>query len=99
MSSNQRKIKKKKLRDPILEYCVTLADGPLIKGIYFSILSAYGNTLCFFFSLSFQANGTQQHKATNVTYQTQHVSRDKRGQALGHRGGSFRGCTVWLTGR
>jgi len=36
--------------------------------------------------------------ATNVTYQAQHVSRDKRGQALGHRGGSFRGCTVWLTG-
>lgn len=35
--------------------------------------------------------------ATNVTYQTPHVSRDKRGQALGQRGG-FRGCTIWLTG-
>lgn len=37
------------------------------------------------------------HVATNVTYQTQHVSRDKRSQALGQRGG-FRGCTIWLTG-
>lgn len=39
----------------------------------------------------------QGNVATNVTYQTQHVSRDKRGQALGQRGG-FRGCTIWLTG-
>jgi 3'-phosphoadenosine 5'-phosphosulfate synthase len=36
-------------------------------------------------------------KATNVTYQTQHVSRAKRGQVLGQRGG-FRGCTIWFTG-
>ncbi|KAK4321464.1 hypothetical protein Pmani_007724 [Petrolisthes manimaculis] len=36
-------------------------------------------------------------KATNVTYQINHVSRNKRGQILGHRGG-FRGCTVWFTG-
>lgn len=36
-------------------------------------------------------------RATNVTFQTQHVSRDKRGQVLGQRGG-FRGCTVWFTG-
>ena len=36
-------------------------------------------------------------KATNVTYQAQHVSRAKRGQVLGQRGG-FRGCTVWFTG-
>uniref|UniRef100_A0A8C7IN70 3'-phosphoadenosine 5'-phosphosulfate synthase 1 n=1 Tax=Oncorhynchus kisutch TaxID=8019 RepID=A0A8C7IN70_ONCKI len=39
--------------------------------------------------------GTQ--RATNVTYQAHHVSRNKRGQVVGTRGG-FRGCTVWLTG-
>uniref|UniRef100_A0A8C5N4Y4 Uncharacterized protein n=1 Tax=Gouania willdenowi TaxID=441366 RepID=A0A8C5N4Y4_GOUWI len=36
-------------------------------------------------------------RATNVTYQAHHVSRKKRGQVVGTRGG-FRGCTVWLTG-
>lgn len=36
-------------------------------------------------------------RSTNVTYQTHHVSRAKRGQVLGQRGG-FRGCTVWFTG-
>jgi len=36
-------------------------------------------------------------RATNVTFQTQHVSRAKRGQVLGQKGG-FRGCTVWFTG-
>lgn len=36
-------------------------------------------------------------KATNVTFQVNHVSRNKRGQILGQRGG-FRGCTVWFTG-
>lgn len=30
-------------------------------------------------------------------YQAHHVSRSKRGQVVGTRGG-FRGCTVWLTG-
>ncbi len=35
--------------------------------------------------------------ATNVTMQAHHVSRSKRGQVLGQRGG-FRGCTVWFTG-
>ncbi|XP_065340356.1 bifunctional 3'-phosphoadenosine 5'-phosphosulfate synthase [Cloeon dipterum] len=35
--------------------------------------------------------------ATNVTEQKHHVSRDKRGQVLGHLRG-FRGCTVWFTG-
>ncbi|XP_065203161.1 bifunctional 3'-phosphoadenosine 5'-phosphosulfate synthase 2-like isoform X2 [Planococcus citri] len=36
-------------------------------------------------------------RATNVTFQKHHVSRDKRGHILGrHRG--FRGCTVWFTG-
>uniref|UniRef100_A0A8C1V7N2 3'-phosphoadenosine 5'-phosphosulfate synthase 1 n=1 Tax=Cyprinus carpio TaxID=7962 RepID=A0A8C1V7N2_CYPCA len=38
-----------------------------------------------------------QTGATNVTYQAHHVSRNKRGQVVGTRGG-FRGCTVWLTG-
>ncbi|XP_041942591.1 bifunctional 3'-phosphoadenosine 5'-phosphosulfate synthase 1 isoform X1 [Alosa sapidissima] len=36
-------------------------------------------------------------RATNVTYQAHHVSRNKRGQVIGTRRG-FRGCTVWLTG-
>ncbi|XP_076045022.1 3'-phosphoadenosine 5'-phosphosulfate synthase isoform X3 [Oratosquilla oratoria] len=36
-------------------------------------------------------------KATNVTMQKHHVSRNKRGQVLGQRGG-FRGCTIWFTG-
>ncbi|KAB7501653.1 Bifunctional 3'-phosphoadenosine 5'-phosphosulfate synthase, partial [Armadillidium nasatum] len=36
-------------------------------------------------------------KATNVTYQQHNVSRNKRGQIMGVRGG-FRGCTVWFTG-
>ncbi|CAG5115228.1 unnamed protein product, partial [Candidula unifasciata] len=38
-----------------------------------------------------------EHRATNVVYQEHHVSRDKRGKAVGQKGG-FRGCTVWLTG-
>ncbi|XP_028585511.2 bifunctional 3'-phosphoadenosine 5'-phosphosulfate synthase 2 isoform X1 [Podarcis muralis] len=37
------------------------------------------------------------HRSTNVVYQAHHVSRSKRGQVVGSRGG-FRGCTVWLTG-
>ncbi|XP_042673653.1 bifunctional 3'-phosphoadenosine 5'-phosphosulfate synthase 2 isoform X1 [Centrocercus urophasianus] len=36
-------------------------------------------------------------RSTNVVYQAHHVSRSKRGQVVGTRGG-FRGCTVWLTG-
>ncbi|XP_075697313.1 bifunctional 3'-phosphoadenosine 5'-phosphosulfate synthase 2 [Rhinoderma darwinii] len=40
---------------------------------------------------------TTFQKATNVVYQSHHVSRNKRGQVVGTRGG-FRGCTVWLTG-
>ncbi|KAI4893557.1 hypothetical protein NFI96_021356, partial [Prochilodus magdalenae] len=36
-------------------------------------------------------------RATNIVYQAHHVSRSKRGQVVGTRGG-FRGCTVWLTG-
>uniref|UniRef100_A0A8C4HET9 3'-phosphoadenosine 5'-phosphosulfate synthase 2a n=1 Tax=Dicentrarchus labrax TaxID=13489 RepID=A0A8C4HET9_DICLA len=35
--------------------------------------------------------------STNVVYQAHHVSRSKRGQVVGTRGG-FRGCTIWLTG-
>lgn len=38
-----------------------------------------------------------KQRATNVTYQAHHVSRNKRGQVVGTRGG-FRGCTVWLSG-
>ncbi|XP_053063848.1 bifunctional 3'-phosphoadenosine 5'-phosphosulfate synthase 2 isoform X2 [Acinonyx jubatus] len=38
-----------------------------------------------------------RQKSTNVVYQAHHVSRNKRGQVVGTRGG-FRGCTVWLTG-
>ncbi|XP_016389194.1 bifunctional 3'-phosphoadenosine 5'-phosphosulfate synthase 2-like [Sinocyclocheilus rhinocerous] len=40
---------------------------------------------------------TDLQRATNVVYQAHHVSRSKRGQVVGTRGG-FRGCTVWLTG-
>jgi len=36
-------------------------------------------------------------RSTNVLYQEGKVSRDKRGKAVGQKGG-FRGCTVWLTG-
>ena len=36
-------------------------------------------------------------KATNVKYQAGHVTRNKRGQVIGQRGG-FRGCCVWFTG-
>jgi 3'-phosphoadenosine 5'-phosphosulfate synthase len=37
------------------------------------------------------------HRATNVTVQDHHVSREKRGQILGRHAG-FRGCTIWFTG-
>ncbi|KAJ8013993.1 hypothetical protein DPEC_G00035610 [Dallia pectoralis] len=40
---------------------------------------------------------TDGNRSTNVVYQAHHVSRSKRGQVVGSRGG-FRGCTVWLTG-
>nr|XP_023686668.1 bifunctional 3'-phosphoadenosine 5'-phosphosulfate synthase 2 [Paramormyrops kingsleyae] len=40
---------------------------------------------------------TDLQRSTNVVYQAHHVSRSKRGQIVGTRGG-FRGCTVWLTG-
>uniref|UniRef100_A0A8D2QV21 3'-phosphoadenosine 5'-phosphosulfate synthase 2 n=3 Tax=Zosterops TaxID=36298 RepID=A0A8D2QV21_ZOSLA len=40
---------------------------------------------------------TRTQGSTNVVYQAHHVSRSKRGQVVGTRGG-FRGCTVWLTG-
>ncbi|KAM6347358.1 LOW QUALITY PROTEIN: bifunctional 3'-phosphoadenosine 5'-phosphosulfate synthase 2 [Alca torda] len=39
----------------------------------------------------------REQGSTNVVYQAHHVSRSKRGQVVGTRGG-FRGCTVWLTG-
>lgn len=44
---------------------------------------------CFFFQ--------DLNKSTNVVFQAHHVSRSKRGQVVGTRGG-FRGCTIWLTG-
>ncbi|KAK3769733.1 hypothetical protein RRG08_062073 [Elysia crispata] len=44
-----------------------------------------------------QAVNMAVQRATNVVYQEHHVSRDKRGKAVGQKGG-FRGCTVWLTG-
>uniref|UniRef100_H3DKZ3 3'-phosphoadenosine 5'-phosphosulfate synthase 1 n=1 Tax=Tetraodon nigroviridis TaxID=99883 RepID=H3DKZ3_TETNG len=47
--------------------------------------------------LSNTAENWGMQRATNVTYQAHHVSRNKRGQVVGTRGG-FRGCTVWLTG-
>uniref|UniRef100_A0A8C2ZF21 3'-phosphoadenosine 5'-phosphosulfate synthase 2a n=1 Tax=Cyclopterus lumpus TaxID=8103 RepID=A0A8C2ZF21_CYCLU len=40
---------------------------------------------------------TDLNRSTNVVYQAHHVSRTKRGQVVGTRGG-FRGCTIWLTG-
>ncbi|XP_063047606.1 bifunctional 3'-phosphoadenosine 5'-phosphosulfate synthase 2-like [Engraulis encrasicolus] len=40
---------------------------------------------------------TNLQRSTNVVYQDHHVSRSKRGQVVGTKGG-FRGCTVWLTG-
>merc|ERR1712243_135459 len=36
-------------------------------------------------------------KATNITAEKHKVSRDKRGEDVGSRGG-FRGCTIWFTG-
>jgi len=38
-----------------------------------------------------------QQKATNVYAEKHKVSRSKRGEVVGSRGG-FRGCTVWFTG-
>ncbi|KAI4488440.1 hypothetical protein M0802_011613 [Mischocyttarus mexicanus] len=42
-------------------------------------------------------NSARQTFATNVTSQAHHVSRAKRGQAVGTIRG-FRGCTIWMTG-
>lgn len=47
--------------------------------------------------MSESENKKQKTRATNVTYQENHVSRSKRGQIVGPRDG-FRGCTVWFTG-
>ncbi|XP_033121333.1 bifunctional 3'-phosphoadenosine 5'-phosphosulfate synthase-like isoform X1 [Anneissia japonica] len=46
---------------------------------------------------SCSADKQNKQVATNVYEQVHHVSRDKRGQVMGTRGG-FRGCTVWFTG-
>ncbi|XP_014476620.1 PREDICTED: bifunctional 3'-phosphoadenosine 5'-phosphosulfate synthase-like [Dinoponera quadriceps] len=42
-------------------------------------------------------SASREAVATNVTSQAHHVSRKKRGQAIGSVGG-FRGCTIWMTG-
>uniref|UniRef100_A0A8C7NQ50 3'-phosphoadenosine 5'-phosphosulfate synthase 2a n=1 Tax=Oncorhynchus mykiss TaxID=8022 RepID=A0A8C7NQ50_ONCMY len=44
-------------------------------------------------------NGRKEdlNRSINVVFQAHHVTRSKRGQVVGTRGG-FRGCTVWLTG-
>ena len=65
------------------------------------LLPKYAVLFKFYYKLSMNLvyvfqSGAQ--RATNVTYQAQHVSRAKRGQVLGQRGG-FRGCTVWFTGK
>ncbi|CAO2600080.1 Bifunctional 3'-phosphoadenosine 5'-phosphosulfate synthase 1 [Lemmus lemmus] len=58
----------------------------------------YPQKVVFFCSDSLVAAAKMgMQRATNVTYQAHHVSRNKRGQVVGTRGG-FRGCTVWLTG-
>ncbi|KAM7155594.1 bifunctional 3'-phosphoadenosine 5'-phosphosulfate synthase 1 isoform 1-T1 [Molossus nigricans] len=54
-------------------------------------------SLCKKVKLSNNVQNWGMQRATNVTYQAHHVSRNKRGQVVGTRGG-FRGCTVWLTG-
>uniref|UniRef100_A0A8C7NQ42 3'-phosphoadenosine 5'-phosphosulfate synthase 2a n=1 Tax=Oncorhynchus mykiss TaxID=8022 RepID=A0A8C7NQ42_ONCMY len=42
-------------------------------------------------------NKNDLNRSINVVFQAHHVTRSKRGQVVGTRGG-FRGCTVWLTG-
>uniref|UniRef100_A0A8C8M1C6 Uncharacterized protein n=1 Tax=Oncorhynchus tshawytscha TaxID=74940 RepID=A0A8C8M1C6_ONCTS len=42
-------------------------------------------------------NKNDLNRSTNVVFQAHHVTRSKRGQVVGTRGG-FRGCTIWLTG-
>lgn len=64
-----------------------------LQGIYVYLLRDSGKPEFFLFFSFFQG----MQRATNVTYQAHHVSRNKRGQVVGTRGG-FRGCTVWLTG-
>jgi len=45
-----------------------------------------------------EGSSTQNvQKATNITAEKHLVSRTKRGEVLGARGG-FRGCTIWFTG-
>ena len=65
-----------------------------LQGIYVYLLRNSSRPKFFLFPPPF-FQGMQ--RATNVTYQAHHVSRNKRGQVVGTRGG-FRGCTVWLTG-
>uniref|UniRef100_A0AAX7VVC1 Uncharacterized protein n=1 Tax=Astatotilapia calliptera TaxID=8154 RepID=A0AAX7VVC1_ASTCA len=53
--------------------------------------------ICIAVKIYAMSSNDGMQRATNVTYQAHHVSRNKRGQVVGTRGG-FRGCTVWLTG-
>ena len=49
------------------------------------------------FSLNINTHNQDTVKATNVTFKAGHVTRNKRGQVIGQRGG-FRGCCIWFTG-
>jgi len=44
-----------------------------------------------------ESNIRNIQKSTNITAEKHKVSRSKRGEVLGSRGG-FRGCTIWFTG-
>lgn len=84
-----------------------ILSGPVLwcMSTYHMIILPYDVLEVFRFSESNRRSLLKMHlhilqgmqRATNVTYQAHHVSRNKRGQVVGTRGG-FRGCTVWLTG-
>ncbi|KAJ8966709.1 hypothetical protein NQ314_003362 [Rhamnusium bicolor] len=67
------------------------------KIIFIDYFSFYNKNTKFTRSLFYFFQNVQ--KATNVKYESHHVSRDKRGKILGlgpNKG--FRGCTIWFTG-
>ncbi|KAB0352405.1 hypothetical protein FD754_017262 [Muntiacus muntjak] len=55
------------------------------------------SSLCEKVKLSNNAQNWGMQRATNITYQAHHVTRNKGDQVVGTTG-SFCGCTVWLTG-
>ncbi|KAB0355814.1 hypothetical protein FD755_021755 [Muntiacus reevesi] len=55
------------------------------------------SSLCEKVKLSNNAQNWGMQRATNITYQAHHVTRNKGDQVVGTTGG-FCGCTVWLTG-